>query len=223
MRVEDCWYLEVCNKFPEGCSQTCIRFVEMHTLLELSNIPESRWFPVDLIPGSDKSKFLRLRDIKNDIKEWVQQGHNLYLYSFQYGNGKTSWAIKLLLAYFNSIWAGNGFRRRGIFLSVPEFLDRNREAMSNRDEEFVVLRQDLLSCDLVVWDDITSTKLTDYNHSMLLNYLDARILGNKSNVFTGNVDYESMQTYLGGRLASRIWNTSEVIQFIDQDKRGVKV
>jgi DNA replication protein DnaC len=175
-----------------------------------------------LTPGVDYEQFIRLQDIKKDIKNWVRNGDNLYLYSDNFGNGKTSWSIKLLLAYFNAVWAGNSFRRRGIFISVPEFLDRNREVMSNRDEEFVQLRNDILSCDLVVWDDITSTKLTDYNHGMLLNYIDARMVAYKSNIFTGNADSSKLTEYLGGRLASRIWNTSELVRFSDVDKRSMR-
>lgn len=206
-----------------GCHHGCLRYLEMKFLMEQSNLPEARCKPIKLIAGKDRESFIRLSEIKSNIKEWVTEGNNLYIYSPNFGNGKTSWSIKLLLAYFNSIWAGNGFRRRGIFISVPEFLDRNREVISNRDEEFVQLRNDILNCDLVIWDDITSTKLTDFNHSMLLNYIDARVLSNKSNIFTGNTDYALMSEYLGGRLASRIWNASEVIEFKDADKRGLRV
>ena len=191
--------------------------------MEQSNLPESKCKPIKLAAGKDRENFVRLSQIKSDIKRWVAEGGNLYIYSPNFGNGKTSWAIKLLLAYFNSIWAGNGFRRRGIFISVPEFLDRNREVISNRDDEFVNLRNDILSCDLVIWDDITSTKLTDFNHSMLLNYIDARVLSSKSNIFTGNTDHALMSEYLGGRLSSRIWNASEVIEFTDIDKRGLRL
>lgn len=221
MRPEECWYLGVCPKSPEGCATTCIRFAEMLNLVEKSNIPESKWMPLRLRPGLDMDAFLRLQEIKEDIKEWTQEGNSLYIYSNQFGNGKTSWAIKLMLSYFNEVWAGNGFKQRGIFVSVPEFVDRNREIINNRDNEFINVRQGILECDLVIWDDITSIKLTDFNHSVLLNYIDARVLANKSNIFTGNVEYQGMVNNLGGRLASRVWNTSEIIKFVDQDKRGV--
>jgi len=221
MRVEECWYLGVCPKSPNECKGTCLRYIEMLNLVQKSNIPEAKWFPLKLIPGRDRKMFVRLQEIKDTIEEWVKEGNTLYIYSEGFGNGKTSWAIKLMLAYFNAIWAGNGFRTRGVFISVPEFMDRNREIINNRDDEFVKMRQSIIDCDLVIWDDITSTKLTDFNHSLLLNYLDARTLANKSNIFTGNVDYEGMQKNLGGRLASRVWNASEVIQFVDEDKRGI--
>jgi len=193
----------------------------MLSLVQQSNIPPSKWIPLKLRPGKDRLAFIRLQEIKDDIENWTKKGGNLYIYSDTFGNGKTSWAIKLMLAYFNKVWAGNGFRRRGIFVSVPEFIDRNREIINNRDEEFVKIREDLLKCDLVIWDDISSIKLTDFNHAILFNYIDARMLANKANIFTGNVDYEGMMKNLGGRLASRIWNGSEIVQFVDQDKRGV--
>lgn len=220
MDIKDCWYKGVCNQYPTGCNRGCLRFIEMESLLEQSNLPEYRWFPIPLNAGIDIEQFRELSYIKDNIREWVEEGNNMYLFSPSFGNGKTSWAIKLMLAYFNQIWAGNAFRRRGIFISVPEFLDRNREVIGDRDEEYLQLRNDLLNCDLVVWDDIAATKLTDYNHSMLLNYIDARVVNKKSNIFTGNLDYTKLQSHLGGRLASRVWNTSEVIQFRDQDKRG---
>lgn len=189
--------------------------------MESSNLPEDKWFPIKLTAGTDREMFLELSYIKDNILEWVADGGSLYIYSENFGNGKTSWAIKLMLAYFNAIWAGNGFRRRGVFISVPEFIDRNREIINNRDDEFVKMREDMIACDLVIWDDIASTKLTDFNHSLLMNYLDARVLGNKANIFTGNADFKLMQEYLGGRLSSRIWNSSQIIHLVDSDKRGV--
>lgn len=221
MRVEDCWYLGVCPKAPDDCGITCLRYIEMLTLVQKSNIPEAKWFPLKLRPGCDREAFVKLQFIKEDIKNWVEDGSSLYIYSDTFGNGKTSWAIKLMLAYFNKVWAGNGFRCRGVFVSVPEFMDRNRETINNRDEQFVKLREDILNCDLVIWDDITSIKLTDYNHAMLLNYIDARVLANRANIFTGNVNYDGMVKNLGGRLSSRVWNASQVVQFLDSDKRGI--
>jgi len=222
MHHKNCWYRSVCSQAPQECSPTCIRYAEMLNLLQLSNLPEKRWCPVGLVPGKDRKAFLRLAEIKLNIQEHIANGSNLYLYSQSFGNGKTSWAIKLMLSYFDKIWAGNCFRRRGVFVAVPEFLDRNRQEISRPDNFYVQLREDMLTCDLVIWDDVSSIKLTDYGHSMFLNYLDARVLNEKANIFTGNVDQQQMYGLLGGRLTSRIWNTSEVIQFVDQDKRGIE-
>ena len=206
----------------DECNGGCIRFLEMLNLVQMSNLPQDKWVPIRLVPGNDREQFLELKEIKDNIAEWVMGGNSLYIYSPNFGNGKTSWAIKLLLAYFNSVWAGNGFRCRGVFVSVPAFILKNKEIISDKDPKFTLLKQNIMEADLVVWDDIASTKLSDYDHQLLLTYINDRCLGCKSNVFTGNADENQITTFLGGRLASRVWNSSKVIKFKDYDKRGVK-
>lgn len=214
----ECWYKNNCKQYHEGCA--CLRYDEMVALFQQSNIPEGRWGKISLTTDVDISQFRRLAEIKRNIKNWVEGGNNLYLYSRNFGNGKTSWAIKLMQSYFNSVWPGNRFRRRGVFFSVPEFIDREHIRMNGDDEEFDELREALVTCDLVVWDDVSAVKLTDYSHSVLLNFIDTRLVNNKCNIFTGNLDGERLGQFAGGRLASRIWNESEIIQFNGPDRRG---
>ena len=220
LKHEQCWYREVCSEAPSGCTATCVRFAEMLNLMQTSNLPKYMWFPVTLYANKDIEAFRELKAIKDEIKNWVQEGNNLYLYSRSFGNGKTSWAVKLMLAYFNQIWRGNCFRTRGIFISVPEFFDRERLRMSNQDEEFIRIRDSLLEADLVIWDDVSVVRMTEYNIATFFNFVDARVLSGKANIFTGNLDHEKLTEFVGGRLASRIWNTSHVVKFVDGDKRG---
>lgn len=218
---ERCWYAGKCNLEGDKCGPTCVRYAEMLNLFKQSNIPKARWYPEQLVaPDEDYDAFVRLRDIKSDIRSWVQQGNNLYLYSPECGNGKTSWAIKLMSAYFNQVWNGNCFRTRGIFMNYAEFMDRERLRISYPDDEFMRLRQGLLDCDLVVWDDISCMKLTDYTGPLFYRFVEARILARKATIFTGNVGIKDLNRYVGNRTASRIWNTSEVVKFVGADKRG---
>ena len=48
-----------------------------------------------------------------------------------------------------------------------------------------------------------------------------RVIANRANIFTGNLGEERLKDFVGGRLASRIWNTSDVIEFVGEDRRGV--
>lgn len=222
MHYTECWYQGICPKSPEGCKEICPKFVSMRYFMKSSNLPKSKWFPILLVDKDDSVQYKRLSNIKSNIEEWVATGQNLYLYSPRCGNGKTSWAIKLMHKYFDQTWNVGELKPKGIFVSVPEFLDRGREVISNRDDEFVKIKNDILNTDLVIWDDISSVKLTDYAHSVLFNYIDARCLSGKSNIFTGNMDEDQLLHFLGERLSSRIWNGSEVIQFNNPDMRGVK-
>lgn len=192
----------------------------MDYLLYHSQIPKKQQFPISLVPeNKDYDNFIYLADIKDDIANFVNNGENLYITSNYTGNGKTSWAIKMLLKYFDSVWSGNGFRIRGLFIHVPTFLNRLKADIKNPNLEFENLVSCLVDVDLVVWDDIASTGLSQYDHSQLLTYIDQRVLLGKSNIFTGNIpDKESLEKSVGARLTSRILS-GEVVELKGRDRR----
>ena len=199
----------------------CIRFEEMKYLMENSNLPKSKQRPILLnAPECDLEAYKRLAEIKSNIKDFVDSGSNLYITSANLGNGKTSWSIKLLLKYFDEVWAGNGFRIRGVFVNVPTFLLKCKDFKSV-DKEFETLKKNLLAADLVVWDDIASTNISSYDYSQLLMFIDHRMLEEKSNIFTGNyADRTIFVERMGGKLASRVWgNNTEIITFKGGDQR----
>lgn len=221
---EQCWYKGVCNKYKTAeCEQGCVRYMEMDYLMQNSGIPRSRQYPQLLTPTKkDIDAFITLKEIKDDIVNFVEEGESLYIFSENFGNGKTTWAIKLMLKYFNEIWAGNGFKCRGVFIHVPTFLTKIKEGISRKDEDFESLKAHLLTADLVVWDDIASTGLKDFDHANLLTYIDQRKLHELSNIYTGNLRQHQLQEALGNRLASRVWNGSIIVEFVGEDRRGSK-
>ena len=193
----------------------------MKYLMDNSNIPKAKQLPQTLTaPKCDIAAFRRLAEIKNNITDFVDCGCNFYIASDRTGNGKTSWAIKLMLKYFDEVWAGNGFRTRALFIHVPSFLLKCKD-FSNKDEAFEELKKLLPVVDLVVWDDIASTDVSAYDYSQLLMYIDNRLLNERSNIFTGNYkNRDRLEKRLGMKLASRIWSdTTEVIIFEGGDMR----
>lgn len=222
--AEKCWYNKVCKKYntPE-CNPGCIRYMEIDYLMQNSGIPRNRQYSVLLTPSKpDVKSFIALKNIKDDIVNFVNNGESVYIYSDNFGNGKTTWAIKLMQKFFDDIWAGNGFRCRGIFVHVPTFLTKIKEGISRKDEDFETLKSRLMDVDLVIWDDIAATKLSDYDHANLLTYIDQRKLHQLSNIYTGNLHQDELQDALGNRLASRVWNDSEVVRFVGADRRGLR-
>ena len=210
----NCWYRDVCDL--DDCDN-CIRYMEMKYLLDNSQIPKNRQVPISLEAGVDYEAFCQLADIKDDIVQEVSNGLNLFICSKETGNGKTSWAIKLLLKYFDEIWAGNGFRIRGLFIHVPTFLNELKDFDNPISQSY---KEQILTADLVVWDDIASYRLSDYDITQLLTYIDRRVLQNRANIYTANViSFASLTNNVGARLASRIWNTSSVIELKGKDKR----
>jgi len=213
---EECWYKDVCQSVCQPVS--CLRYIEMKYLVDNSGIPKSKQYPVLLEAQEDYEQFIRLAEIKNNIFEFVNNGYNLYIASRNTGNGKTSWAIKLMLKYFDEVWAGNGLKIRGLFIHIPTLLLQLKNFSNPLPEEY---KQNIMDVDLVIWDEIASTTISQYDYSNLLMFLENRLLNGKSNIYTSNsVSKESLEGIVGNKLASRIWNTSEIIEFRGKDKRG---
>ena len=131
---EDCWYKNNCSSITTQCGNHCIRYSAMKDLCLKSNLPKSKWLPLKLTTQKDRNSYLRLGIIQSGIKEWVQEGNGLYIYSKNYGNGRTSWAVKLLLSYFNSIWYESGYKCRGLFINSADFLMRRKNMITTYDE-----------------------------------------------------------------------------------------
>ena len=214
LKKEDCWYRDVCTY--DQCVN-CIRYSEMKYLMENSGLPIKKQHPIQLDGSRDPKAFKSLADIKEDIINFVNNGESLYIFSEYTGNGKTSWSIKLLLKYFDSIWAGNGFRVRGYFQHVPTLFNTLKDFSKSHE----ALKNTLETADLVVWDDIASTKISDYDQQQLLTLIDARVSDGLSNIYTGNItSHEALTKAVGDRLASRIWNLSTLVEFKGKDRRA---
>ena len=215
----ECWYKGVC----ENCigEERCIQYKEMKYMMESSNIPVAKRNPIQLKVNSlDKEAYYRLAEIKEDIYNFVYDGKNLYITSEVVGNGKTSWALKLLMKYFEEMLGESGFEPVGVFIHVPTFLMKLKD-FKNDDTEFEQLKRTLMNVDLVVWDDIASTDISSYDLSQLMMYIDSRNMNELSNIYTGNiVNRDDMVSALGLRLTSRIWGSNtEVIEFRGGDRR----
>ena len=190
----------------------------MRYLVNNSGIPVTRQYVESLTADTDYRQYMRLAEIKSDIVEFVDSGNNLFIASQYTGNGKTSWSIKLLMKYFDEIWAGNGMRIRGLFVHIPTLLLQLKNFENPLPDDY---KQNLMDADLVVWDEIAFSNISNYDYSNLLIFLENRLLNKKSNIYTSNIETkESLEERVGYKLASRIWNTSEIIIFRGKDKRG---
>lgn len=216
-QVSKCWYHDVCKQATDNCISHCIRYDEMSYLMSHSDIPKARQLPQSLTPRcqDDYNSFVRLAEIKADIINFVSNGCCLCIASSNTGNGKTSWAIKIMLKFFNEVWAGNGFKCRGMFVHVPTLLIKLKDFNNPISKEY---RDNLLNCDLVIFDDIAATGLSDYDYTQLLSIIDQRLLSNKSNIYTTNMLQKELPKVVGDRLASRI-NSAETITLYGKDER----
>lgn len=217
-----CWFRNNCNKYnTSNCNCGCKLYFQYYYLVNLANIPPHMQQPSELTltAGDDIDKYKYLNNIKNNINEFVSEGCNLYIYSPYYGNGKTTWSVKLMSKYFSNIWDGNGTKCRGLFINVDEFLMAKRTQIKNHNQRLEEMEKLIPTVDLVVWDDIGVTRLKEYDHQILFPLINSRIQNNKANIFTSNVIDEELYNNIGGRLGNRILDTSTIVEFTNKPQR----
>lgn len=218
-----CWYRGHCPKEEERCEGGCERFSQMSHLFIQSRIPEAMRRPLALIPDEvDVPAFDRLMSIKKGALEFVRGGRNLYITSPITGNGKTTWAVKVMQSYFDKVWAGNNYRERGLFIGMPELLSmysrlHTDEASSDDIAELTAI---LSEVDLAIWDDIGATRLTESQQNYVQGLLDKRLNKGLSNIFTGNMVDAPLVSAVGHRIFSRVQTNSEVVVLKGRDMRG---
>lgn len=227
----DCWMKSYCSKYNQNIESECrssnsfcsklfkLNKLYDDSLLSLVQRQHKTLF-IDS-DGKDRQSFIRLKEIEKNIEVWVNNGNNLYIYSSICGNGKTSWSIRLIQSYLETIWYKSDLVCKALFINVPRFLIALKNNISEKDDYAIHIKENVLNADLVVWDDIAIKSATTYEMENLLSIIDYRLNNNKSNIYTSNLFGQDLNEKLGERLYSRIVNLSEVIEFIGQDKRGL--
>lgn len=191
--------------------------------IQNSLIPKRYLQDIQLIPAKiDEQTFIYLNDYKNNIYEHVKNGDNLLIYSNKVGNGKTTWATKILKEYIDQINFYTFINNcPGIFINVTSFLNEKKLAIS--DKKLYGYVQDtekkILNSKLVVFDDIGVKNQSDYDLGALYYWIDYRTSNMKSCIFTSNVAPDQLKNVLDERLYSRIVKYSIVKEIKDGDNR----
>ena len=207
-------------------SDFCLRKYKMDSLYSAALMSESQKQHIVLRvdeDGTDLEQFKQLAEIEKNIVSFINEGKNLYLHSSNAGNGKSSWSIRLIEAYFNKIWARSDGSCKALFISVPRFLLALKDNISNKSSYIEYIKENALEADLVVWDDIATKASSEFEASHLLSIIDNRIALGKSNIYTSNLNRQQLYTALGERLTSRVANISIDIELFGSDKRNLKV
>ena len=217
LKNSECWYKDTCV---EDCDN-CVVYIQLKWQMDNSGLFKSQQRPITLYIDSanevDRVAYKRLASIRAGIEQYVDEHKNLYIASENTGNGKTSWAIKMLQTYFHYTANGNYEHLKGMFVSVTDLLLRLKDFNNPISPEY---KKQLETVDLVVFDDIAVTGISQYDYTQLFNIINNRISAEKSNIFTSNVvKLNQLEKILGARLASRIYNASEIIELKGRDRR----
>lgn len=224
---EKCMFRKTCTGFPESCKETCIPYMKMDYAVSVAGIPEEKRFPARLTALKDVEAFSTLRQLKYNMKDFVESGKTLLIQSPNPGNGKTTWSLILLLSYLDRVWPSVDFETiPAMFLQTYKVFSMLKSEISadysiQSQEEWKDIKRAIYNSKLIVWDDLASTKLTAFEKGKLLEWLEHRSLWGLSSIFTTNLIDEDLRDCLGDRLYSRIVNgSSNVVTFKNEDMRG---
>ena len=219
--MSKCFLYNMCNH--KDCDKDfCLRKFKMDTLYSKALMTESQKQHITLRVDEDNTdleQFKQLAAIEQNILTFVNEGKNLYLHSANCGNGKSSWSLRLVEAYFNKIWARTDLKCRALFISVPRFLLALKDNITTKSDYIDYIKENVLEADLVIWDDIAAKMGSEFELNHLLNIIDNRISLGKSNIYTSNLNRQQLYNALGKRLTSRIANMSLDIELFGADKR----
>ena len=194
--------------------------------LKISQLPKrfcKKEFP--LTTSVDMEAFSSLKEIEDTIKEFVSEGRNLYICSNNAGNGKTSWASRLLIAYLRTFNELTFYEEKcpALFINVSRFLQERKMAIDNKDQALIekvqFIDSNILTANLVIFDDIADKKISDYDADLLYYWIDGRTANMKSCIYTSNLLPEELKNNITEKLWSRIIGYSTIIKFIDGDHR----
>ena len=222
----DCPYRGICDNFLKdgSCSSMCVEFHEINRLFKEAEIPLKYSQPFLLYPSpQDLDNYKYLNEIKKNIYACVCNGDNYFITSRIRLNGKTSWGIKLLQNYLHSLIGLSGERKRGLYISVEDYLAYTKSSFDQQQDKTIVqnlknLQNKIDTFSLVVWDDIGERRLTEWERNILKQHIKKRLSNGLSNVFIGSSYNEDLILKIGEDLKFYIQDNSNMI--ILKDKRG---
>lgn len=159
-----CYASDYCQKDKSSCSDVCGGYRVLRALYNLSRIPERYRYTIALKPenGEDLEAFTTLDNYKNDVLSMVDEGRGLYIWGKSTGNGKTSWACKIMSYFFRKIAFNTGLENEGLYIFLPTFLEDLRDNYDNKDPEFDEILRMIKTCRLLIIDDIGAERVTDW-------------------------------------------------------------
>jgi len=216
--------LNECNHI--DCDCFCLRKYKTGALYDYAYISDRQRRRIPLVldaDEADKDSFEYLSSIESNITNFVKSGGNLYIHSTNTGNGKTSWALRLAQAYVNRIWAKSDLSCRVLFVHVPRLLLELKNNISGHSAYAEYIKENAPTADLVIWDEVGTKGLTQFEHENILNFINTRLDTGKANVYTSNLTDEELHLALGDRLYSRIALSSDDVELTGADKRALKL
>src|SRR5699024_1173333 len=114
----NCVFTEQNPPHEKECHTHCLVKIQTDFIYKLSNISYKYRKNINVSPDKcDVQKFKYLKQWEKNAKENVQQGKGMLIYNPTKGTGKTTWATKMMNAYFIEVAYHNMQHCRGLYVN----------------------------------------------------------------------------------------------------------
>ena len=180
------------------------------------NVPTAMRGELLLLGAEDKKKYEYLALVKQNIEDFIKQGCSLYIYSRYPGNGKTSWAIKLLNEHIKNVCeSDNNNDLVGLFVNVDELLVSQVKPLKISQYYLDLCK----NVDLLILDDIGCSKITVLEEQILRTIINTRLLNGKATIYTSTVIDGDLDDNIGPRLANMVLDGSIIVELKNKPQR----
>ena len=193
-------------------------------------------------PAKDaqKSVYKPLEDYIKSFRRYLKEPEgdtirNLYLWSEEKGNGKTSTAAALLNEYMFASWRSSVKNRATIPQPPAYFLDVNsfqtlynrfnrqgvsREITEEASQRYYSEMDVAKTAPFLVMDDIGVRSATEAFRADLHEVINYRMVKNLPSIYTSNLPLADMEQVFDERLYDRMRDKTIVLKFSGGSKRG---
>lgn len=168
---------------------------------------------IDRLSGQTSKELARraYQTCQNFIRDFDTSHDNLLLFGTT-GIGKTFLTHCIAREIMQSIHSV-------LYLTASELFDALLANALNRTDENQSLYEQILSCDLLIIDDLGTERNTDFVVSQLFVCLNDRILNNKSTIISTNLTLAEIKSNYTERTFSRISNHFRILRLAGDDIR----
>ncbi|MBE6995413.1 MAG: DNA replication protein DnaC [Ruminococcaceae bacterium] len=178
------------------------------------------WYPDDQIPG--KTKTARQHMEEKVYETCIQYAHrfgekpwNLLMFGAP-GLGKTHLSAAIARHISEEGWSV-------VYDTAGQVFDRfETRKFSREDEQADSDVERILTCDLLILDDLGTEMTTAFVQSALYQIVNTRLLEHRSTIISTNLSPEKLAQRYTPQLASRIEGEYELLAFVGDDIRKLK-
>lgn len=225
-QIYDCYDCKDTGYLSNGGKCHCLKKREINVLYLQSNIQDIiktenfdtfsyKYYSNEYIDSATgKSALVNMRNVVAICKDFIQNFSsdfsNMYIYG-ETGVGKTfltNCIAKELMNKSHSV----------IYLSAVQLFDILAEEAFSRDNE-ENRTEDILTCDLLIIDDLGTELSNNFTISALFNCLNERLLRKHSTIISSNLSFVEVQDKYSDRLFSRILGNYKLLKIYGEDIR----